>query len=412
MEWSVVQKLVISLALGLLVGFQREWSAPHVAGIRTFALVTLFGTVMGLLLSSLGEWIVIAGVLALTSMIVVVNVMKSAGRHEVHGLTTQVAALVMYAVGVTVAIDQFALAVLVGAGVAMLLHWKQPLHVFVQRIGDKDIRAIFQLVLIGLIVLPVLPNRAFGPYGVLNPYEIWLMVVLICGISVGSYLAQKFLGAKAGTVLSGIFGGMISSTATTVSNSRHAKRSPEASNLASLVIMIASTIVFARVILEIAVVAPETLRLLVPPIATLMLIMVVICGVLYFITRNKNREIPLPEDPADLKAAILFGILYAAVLFAVAIVKEHFGDRTLYGVAALSGLTDMDAITLSTARMIKADRLDVDTGWRMILVGGMSNLVFKGFAVAFLGSRQLLRRIAVLFGLSFLGGVLVLIFWP
>ena len=141
-------------------------------------------------------------------------------------------------------------------------------------------------------------------------------------------------------------------------------------------------------------------------------LMILISAVLYAFTRKDEQQVPLEEDPSNLTAALLFGVLYAAVLFAVAVAKHHLGDETLYGVAALSGLTDMDAITLATAQMIKAERLTIDTGWRMILVGAMSNLVFKACAVAFLGSRLLLMRIVLIFGLSFIGGVLLLTLWP
>jgi len=412
LDWLIVQKLALALGLGLLVGFQREWTAPHVAGIRTFGLITLFGTVMGLFFDTMGEWIVIAGVVALTSMIGFFSVMKFSGSEALPGLTTQIAAMIMYAVGVAVAIGQTELGVIVGGGVAVLLQWKRPLHGFVAKIGEKDIGAIFQLVLLGLVVLPVLPDKVYGPYHVINPYEIWLMVVLICGISVGSYMAYKFLGTQAGTVLGGILGGLISSTATTVSYSRYSRKKSGAAGLASLVIMIASTIVFGRVIIEIAVVTPNILLQLVPPLAVMMVLMIVISAMLYAFTRNDEPQAPLEESPSDLKSALVFGVLYAAVLFAVAAVKEHFGDRSLYGVAALSGLTDMDAITLSTAKMIEAERLSIDTGWRMILIGGMSNLVFKASAVAVLGDRRLLKRILLTFGLSFAGGVLLLTFWP
>jgi uncharacterized membrane protein (DUF4010 family) len=144
----------------------------------------------------------------------------------------------------------------------------------------------------------------------------------------------------------------------------------------------------------------------------MMLLMLVISAALYAFTPKDKHQVLLEEDPSDLRAALLFGILYAAVLFAVAAVKQHFGDQALYGVAALSGLTDMDAITLSTARVIQAQRLTIDTGWRMILVGAMSNLIFKACAVAFLGDRRLLKRIVLIFGLSLVGGVLLLIAWP
>jgi len=176
--------------------------------------------------------------------------------------------------------------------------------------------------------------------------------------------------------------------------------------------MISSTIVFGRVIFEVAIVAPAILPQLVAPLAGMMGLMILISVALYLLTDKTEQPVSLDGDPSDLKAALIFGVLYGAVLFAVATVRQHFGDEALYVVAAVSGLTDMDAITLSTVQMIKADRLSIDTGWRMILVGAMSNLVFKACAVAVLGSRRLLGRIVLVFGISLIGGVLLLIFWP
>ena len=205
---------------------------------------------------------------------------------------------------------------------------------------------------------------------------------------------------------------IISSTATTVSYARRSRDVPELSSLAAVVIMIASTVVFGRVLAEVFVVAPNIIMDVFPPLSVMMLLMAVISASLLWFREPEAEEVPIDDDPSELKAAIIFGLLYAGVLYAVAVVKEHFGDEALYAVAALSGLTDMDAITLSTAQMIKKGRLDVDTGWRMILVGSMSNLVFKAAVIGFLGSRQLLLRVAVAFGISFLGGLVLLVFWP
>lgn len=412
MDWLVIEKLALAIGLGLLVGFQREWTAPHVAGIRTITLITLLGAVIGLFFETLGPWLVAAGFLSLTAMIVVVNVMKFSSSEIPPGLTTQVAAMIMYMVGFSIAVDQISLGVLVSGGVAVLLQWKQSLHGFVERIGEKEARAIFQLVLISLVILPVLPNVAYGPYQVLNPYQIWLMVVLICGISLGSYLAYKFFGSRAGTLLGSILGGLISSTAATVSYSRRTQNAPESAGAACLVIMISSTIVFGRVMLEIAVVGPAVLPHLAPPLAVMMLLMALISLVLFVFVRKDQQQLSVEDSPSDLKAALIFGALYAAVLFAVAAVKEHFGDQALFVVAALSGLTDMDAITLSTVQMMNADGLSVDMGWRMILVGAMSNLFFKACAVALLGNRALLLRVITVFGIAFLGGGVLFVLWP
>jgi uncharacterized membrane protein (DUF4010 family) len=207
-------------------------------------------------------------------------------------------------------------------------------------------------------------------------------------------------------------GGVVSSTATTISYSRRAAEAPETSHLAALIIMIASTIVFIRVMVEIAVVAPAIFWQVVPPLAAMMGLMAVISGVMYFFLNKKGDQIPLDKHPSELKAAIIFGLLYAAVLFVVAAVQENFDNQALYFVAALSGLTEMDAITISTAQMVDQERIDVDTGWRMILIGFLSNLGFKAGAIALLGHRRLLLEILFTFGIATVGGILMLVFWP
>jgi uncharacterized membrane protein (DUF4010 family) len=411
---SDVHRLAIALGLGLLVGLQREWTAPHVAGIRTFGLITVFGAMTGLFESSAAGWLIGAGLLAVAAMIIVGNVLRlqRGVPDDDPGLTTEVAALVMYGVGVAIALDQVLLGVMVGGSTAVLLHWKQPLHGFVKRIGEADIRAIIQLVLIALVILPLLPDQSYGPYGVLNPFEIWTMVVLIVGISLGGFIAAKFLGARSGTLVSGILGGLISSTATTVSYARRSRISPSMASTAAVVIMIASTIVFGRVLIEVAVVAPAILWDIAPPLAVMTGIMILISAGLYVLGGSNHAELDLDDDPSELKAAILFGLLYAGVLFAVAAVKANHDPQALYAVAALSGLTDMDAITLSAAQMINRGQLDIGTGWRMILIGFLSNLLFKTAAVAVLGCRVLLVKVVVAFGLALVGGLALLVFWP
>ncbi len=414
MDLIIAKKLLVAVGLGLLVGFQREWTDKHVAGIRTFALITLLGTLLGLNADGGGEWPIAAGLVVVGAVIIVGGIMKfqEAEDDDEPGLTTQVAALVMYAVGVAVALDRMALGIIVGGGTAVLLHWKRPLHAFVDRLGETDVRAIIELSLIALVVLPLLPNESLGPYGVLNPFEIWMMVVLIVGISLVGYVAYRLLGTAGGTIVGGVLGGLISSTATTVSYSRRARRFPGASAMAALVIMIASTIVFARVFVEVAVVSPEIVTTVMPPLAAMMALMIILAAVLYGASQADADPIPVEDDPSQLPAAIVFGMLYAGVLFAVAAARQHLGDQALYAVAALSGLTDMDAITLSTAQMIKKGRLEVATGWRMILIGAMSNLVFKGAVVAVLGNRALFVRIVLAFSVALVGGAAILAFWP
>lgn len=416
-ELEVWQILGISLGVGLLVGLQREWSKAEGAGIRTYPMITVFGTVCGILAERYGGGILFSGILAVGVMMVVVKIMMNinlaTSEHPHAGLTTGIAALLMFAVGAMLAAGIIVPAIAIGGSVAVLLQWKKPLHGFVQRIGKQDIQAIFRLVLIAMVVLPVLPDKNLGPYGVLNPSHIWLMVVFIVGISVGSYLVAKFLGTKAGLLLGGIFGGLISSTATTISYARRSKTTPETSPLAAIVIMIASAIVFVRVGFEVAVIAPGVLPYVLPQFAVMCISMVIIAAVAWlFFTGDGREEQQEMKDPSELGAAVTFGALYALVLVSVAAAKEFFGDQGLYVVAALSGLTDMDAITLSTARLIEADRVGIDTGWRMMMLGALSNILFKAGAVAVLGNRRLFYRVVLLFGISLAGGTAILLFWP
>ena len=405
-------RLALAIGLGLLVGFQREWAASHVAGLRTFALISLLGAMLALLAPAVGDWLVPAGLLAVTSMLIVGYVIRLPGLKDKPGLTTQMAALVMYSVGAAIGLGYLEWGTIVGGGTAVLLHWKLPLHNFVERMGESDVRAIIQLVLIALVILPLMPHESYGPDGVLNPFEIWLMVVLIVGISLGSYIAYKLLGVRTGTALAGILGGLISSTATTVSYARQSRHVPSASPLSAAVIMMASTVVFVRVLVEVAIVAPNFMVSVAPPLIVMMTVMTIIAWELYRMCRVSSPAVASNDAPSDLRAAVLFGLMYAAILVAVAFARQNFGDRGLYTVAALSGLTDMDAITLSTAQMIKRESISPTVGWRMILVGGLSNLIFKGAAIGLLGHPQLQRRMALALGLSLLTGGLLLAFWP
>jgi len=400
--------LGLALGLGLLVGLQREWVASDIAGIRTFPLITMFGAMCGLLAEPLGVWVVSAGLIGVLGLFVIGNVLKvRAGRID-PGMTTEAAGLVMFIVGSALSAGFTAPAVATTGVVAVLLHWKKPLHKMVSRIDKRDFRAIIQFVIIALVILPVLPNETYGPYDVLNPHQIWLMVALIVGISLGAYVAYKLLGARVGSVLGGVFGGLISSTATTVSYARQTKDDTSLAPMAAMVIMIATCIVNVRVVIEMGIVSPSFLRSEWVPFAILFGVMATLSVLMFFIAGRKKSDGYEPENPAQLKSALIFGGLYAVVLFAVAAAKENFGREAMYIVAALSGLTDLDAITLSTSRLVSEGRVEPDTGWRVIVVGMMSNLVFKAGAVAVLGSRTLLIYMAALLGISIVAGGVVL----
>jgi len=412
MESNAFVQLGVSLLLGLLVGMQRERSASAIAGIRTFPLIAMFGTVCAWLAVPYGGWILAAGLLAVPALLLVANLAQIKTGEIDPGLTTEIAALLLYGVGACLVIGQMPVAVALGGAVALLLHLKRPLHKFVKVIDETDVKAIMQWVLVTLVILPILPNQDYGPYGVLNPFKIWLMVVLMVGISLVGYIAFKVFGAKGGTLLGGLLGGLISSTATTASFARRSARTTGSANLAALVIMIASTTVFIRVLIEVAAVAPGHFLQIGPPLGAMLVICGVITAIALWFNPDRTAELPTPDNPAELKSALFFGAVYAVVILAVAAAKDYFGSRGLYTVAVLSGLTDMDAITLSTAQLVHGGSLDAGTGWRVILVAAISNLFFKAGIVAVLGARALLGRIALLFGAALAGAGAILFLWP
>lgn len=397
---EIFGRLGIALGLGLLIGLQRERTDARLAGFRTFPLVTLFGALSGLLAESYGGWIVAGGLLALALIIVGGNLPLMRGGGEPPGVTTEVTMLVMYSVGVYLMTGDLAVAIAICGAVAVLLHLKPQLHSLAAKIGDRDFTAVMQFALISLVVLPVLPDRYYGPYEVLNPFRIWLMVVLIVGISLSGYVAYKLLGVRAGSWAAGILGGLISSTATTVSVSRRSADVPGTAQLSAFVILVASAIVFLRVGILIGATAPSFLRSALLPLLAMFAVLIVVGGINL---RGSGREAgPPPEqgNPTELRSALLFGLLYALVLLAVAAANTAFGDRGLYVAAVLSGLTDMDAITLSIAQLVSTGEVAPETGWRLILVAAMSNLAFKAGIVAMVGGRPLLGRVGVGFGVA------------
>ncbi|HNN27603.1 MAG TPA: MgtC/SapB family protein [Agitococcus sp.] len=407
---DILQILATAFGLGLLVGLQREKAASALAGIRTFPLISLMGAMTGLVAQHFGGWILASGFITLAIVILSAKFALFKSNQDL-GITTEVAALLMYIVGAYLTFGDATIAIVVGALTAVLLQMKDVLHDFVRKMGERDILAIMRFAAIALVILPILPNQNYGPFHVLNPYDIWRMVVLIVAISLMGYAAYKVFKDKAGTLLAGILGGLISSTATTVSYARNTKTLPETSSLAALAIMLASTVSVIRVTLAFMVVSPSATSVIAPPLLTLFATMVIICVVLYFSRSGETHTMPEPDNPAELTSAIVFGLLYGGIIFAVAAAKEMFGQQSLYLIAMISGLTDVDAITLSTGRLVEGQRLEAHTGWQLVMIAIMANLVFKWGAVAVLGNKVLLKKLTVIFGAAFMVGLGILAGW-
>lgn len=412
MDSAAIGTLSLALGLGLLVGLQRERAGAALGGIRTFPLVALLGAVCGMLAVRWGGLVIAAGFIGVAAIALLANLAKFRRGRAVAGQTTEVAALLTFAAGVLLSTEHRSAAIVIGGLMAVLLHLKRPMHAFAGRLTESDLQAIMRFAIVSLIVLPLLPDAHFGPYRVLNPREIWWMVVLIVGMGLAGYVSYRLLGERGGMLLNGILGGVVSSTATTVAYSRRVRESPKVAAQSAVIIVVASTIAAGRVIVEVTVVAPGVLPAVLPPLAVFLVLMVLVAVAMFWSVQREGDRMPEQSNPAELKSALIFGALFAAVILATAAAKDYFGDRALYGVAAISGVLDVDAITLSSARLAAAGRLDLDATWRVILVATLANLVFKTGVAWVVGSTRLLLRLLLPMAVVLAGGIALLLLWP
>ncbi len=407
-------RLGISLGLGLLVGLQRERKGEELAGIRTFALLTLLGTIMALVGGQAGGggWMVPAGAVALGGILAIGAYIKAHAKQTEIGLTTEIAALVMFGLGAYLAAGDKMVALVLGGAVVLLLYWKNVLHGFVRRMGDQDVSAIMQFVLIALVIWPVLPREKMGPYDFFNPFETWLVVILVVSMSLAGYVLYKLVPPTAGALLGGAIGGLISSTATTVSYSRRAKSDPSSAPLAAQAIMMANTVSMLRVIALLALFARQDAWPLLEPLGVMAVIMAMLTLVTSWLGRRVHAALPAQGNPTELKAALLFAAIYTVVKLATAWGKANFGPTALYVVGGISGLTDLDAITLSMSDSARNGTVAAGVVWRVVLVAVLANLLFKGGCVMVLGNARLKKWIAGLFLAGMAAGVVLIMVWP
>jgi uncharacterized membrane protein (DUF4010 family) len=398
-----VKAFATALGIGLLIGMERERRPDSAAGLRTFSLVAMLGCLFALLEERSGSsWLLAVGLLVIAAAMIASN-FSSQQEEQYRGFTSEAAIIVTYGLGAAVWFGYATLAVMLAIATTVLLYFKAELKQFSQRTTPKDINSILQFAVLSLVILPILPSEDFGPYSAINLRQIWYMVVLISGLALAGYLALRIIGARHGAAVLGIFGGLASSTATTMMFSRHARDHGNLVRMSAIVILIANIMVMLRIAIVAGIVAPG----LFTPIA-----IVFACGVvpglaltlLGWRTLASAGELPMPEvrNPTELKTAISFGLLYAVVLLASAWLQDKSGSSGLYIVALASGLTDADASVLSTLRLFKLEVVDGSAAVVAVTLALMANLVFKIGLVLSIGGSQLARF--ALPGLLAIGG--------
>ena len=393
-EARQLEALALATAIGLLMGLERERRPAARAGVRTFGLTGLLGALMALLAELLATPAFIAMGFAVVAVMIIAAFIRHPEPDDDPGTTSVVALLVCYSLGAMVWLGHGRLAVMATVGATMLLYFKSELRGVAARLTSQDWRSILQFSVLSLIVLPILPNRGFGPYEAINPHQVWLMVVLISGVSLAGYAALRLVGARYGAPLLGLLGGVVSSTATTMVFSRHARENPAMAPTATLVILLANLIMVVRILFIAWALAPSVVE----PLVTGCLLAILVGFMVIALNWHKlasQGELPIPQtrNPTELRAAIGFGLLYAGVLLCAAWLSDIAGSSGLYLLAFVSGLTDVDAIALSTLRLLNLGKLEVMPTAIAILLAMIANLSFKSSLAFGLGGGDLGRRV-------------------
>lgn len=390
----------VALVIGLLIGLQREYAFRRqeqraheelFAGARTFPLIAVFGSVAAMASDYFGGGTVFAGALAVLGGLLLISHYWRSQEEDV-GLTTEVAAVVTLFIGALCYWGRLELAAALGVATAVLLALKVQTQSLARSMDREDVFSTLKFAVITVVVLPLLPREGYGPppFDVLVPYNVWLMVVFISGISFLGYVLIKVVGPRRGVGLTGVLGGMASSTAVTLSFAQRSHDAEDMSRPFVLAIILAWTIMFVRVLIEVAALNPPLLRLLWKPIAAAMLVGGLYGSYLYWTQFPEKQDEPDAfKNPFELGPAITFGVLYAVILVAAKAADSYFGDAGLYMSSFASGLADVDAITLSLAELSLSGDVAMPTAARAIVLAAVANTLVKGGIVVIMGSRAL-----------------------
>lgn len=415
MDFLVFQQLGIAVLLGSLIGLEREQKFQQNAyegfgGVRTFALIGLLGALSYTLFYDIPQvfGIFVFGFLMLiaVSYFMAVKYMKIG-----LGATSEVASVLVFLIGVLCGMGQFVVATAVCLAVVAILHFKSILHGWAKNLQNAELVSTLQFAIIAFVVLPLLPNQGYGPYEFFNPYVVWLMVVFISGISFASYVAIKFLGAKRGIGLTGFLTGLISSTALTFSFSALSKKMPKVVNPFVLGIVVASSAMFFRVLVEVLFVNRELFIYVLPPILAMGLVGVAASIALLFMKDGAEEKLKSKlaetKSPFNIVPALKFAAIFALILFLVEFAKAEMGNEGILLTSIISGFVDVDAITISLANLAKTD-LDKEYAAFAITIAAMINTLSKGLIFLALGGRKVALRILMVFTLMIAVGGAVL----
>lgn len=402
-------RILLTLGIGFVIGLEREHASLSrqeeiFAGLRTFVMVSLMGFLCMMLSVLFSYWILIAGLLGL-SAIVSVSYWISASRGQLGG-TTELTTFLVFILGALTFLGHLEISLPLTVIILIFLSLKVKFQSIVGRITQTELFAFIQFVIVVLLIFPFLPDQNLGPYNVINPREIGWVIVLTSGVGFVGYMLMKFLGTNMGILLTGIVGGLVSSTVVTWVFSKKSTLNPALSKSCAVAILAASTIMVVRVFIWISVFNPSLFPGILVP---LLLILAAAFGItiFYFKTQDsvymKPDQLPLGE-PLNLRDAVLFGALYTGILLIVSYANDQFGNKGIYFSSTIAGLTDIDAITISVSK-IAGDSIALFTAMNAIVLATISNTVVKLGIALWAGSANLRKEVLIGYGLMILAGI-------
>ncbi|MBS3966509.1 MAG: MgtC/SapB family protein [Truepera sp.] len=391
---NVIWSFLVATLLGLLIGLERERKREQLgsifAGVRTFALFALFGAVTGQLAQLTNLLLAVVG-LAVLGLLILIGYWRSSTGEKIGG-TSEVAAFVTFGLGLLAGYDQLVVALAGAVLTTAVLSLKDELHTLAGAVTRADLYAVVQFAAVSLVILPLVPDDNLGPWGVWNPRTIWLLVVLISGISFVGYLSAKAIGAKRGIGLSGLLGGMASSTAVALSFSERSKANPGLSLVLAVGVLGASAVMVPRLLILLGIVQPNLIAPLLLPFGALFVVTTLGGALVYRLSRRQPVASVQFNNPFELKTALTFALLFAIILVAARAAQEFFGASGLYLASLLAGLTQLDAITLTLGQEV-GKGLEVTVAVRAMAVAIAGNSLFKASLAVMLGSRPFGRAI-------------------
>lgn len=399
LESGFIQNSFIAIVLGFIIGMQREMRnyggvTKEFGGGRTFAIISFIGY-LSAFLSGFSSFFLLASFLAVTFMLVAASVVSGINSKQ-RGATTEFSALAAFLLGALLNYMEPKFVIFCAVSLLLLLNLKDKIQELEKYIGKEDLDAAVLFLAMTFVILPVLPDKPIDDFGLFNPYKVWLMVVLIAGLSFAGYIAVRVFGSGKGIAITGLLGGIVSSTAVTLSLSKKAAANSSVSQKAAVGVMLASTVMLARALLLMFLLNRTLMIGLAPTFISAFLLSLPIICFYYFKSKKDDFESENIEykNPFELKEALVLGLFFGVVIALVKLSKEFVGDSGVYAVSFVSGISDVDAVILSISNLAGV-ALNFEVAGYGVIIAVVTNNIAKLMICLFMGTKELAKTVGV-----------------